>query len=54
MEKRRPRRVRTLIKASIEEVANNQTLEQYHSKTKTKKNTSNVSFDKQPFPFGQW
>jgi len=46
VEKRKPRRVRSLIKSSIEKIMNDN--------QPKKQNSTNLPVDKRPFPFGQW
>jgi len=51
IEKRRPRRLRSLIKSTIEKAVNEDSIEQINNSPNTKQNSL---CDKRPFPFGHW
>lgn len=50
LKKRRPRRVRSLIKSSLEKIM----IENETKPLNTKHNSTTSPVDKRPFPFGQW
>jgi len=54
VQKRKPRRVRSLIKSSIEKIIHDKQPKQINNTTNTKQNSTNLAVDKRPFPFGQW
>lgn len=54
VQKRKSRRVRTLVKSSNEKTLNNKYVEDINNSRNVRRNSTNSLFDKRPFPFGQW
>jgi len=52
--KRRPRRVPSLVKFSIEKMINDNQPAQINDAKNTKQNSTISLVEKRPFPFGQW
>ncbi|CAF1526938.1 unnamed protein product [Rotaria sp. Silwood1] len=52
VQKRKSRRIRTLIKTSVEDIVHDKQIEQIHHTRNIRRNSVNSLFDRRPFPFG--
>lgn len=54
VQKRKSRRVRTLIKSPVIDVDNDEQIDRINNVPNVRRNSTNSSINKRPFPFGHW